>query len=209
MKKDLVKSRLAIVERKEGYPSALTSEESVKKIPREKEASLRHKSQRNREDTVAAWLLARYMMGDLHVAYDEYGKGYLTDRPDIHFNLTHCQSGTACVVSQRECGVDMEGIIAYKSSLARHICTEEELKMLEEANDKDKLLTRLWTIKEAYVKMLGIGIAYGLKNVNTCEMDEDVHVMENDEYCLAVVERKDENGTAELTTQYIEPTEML
>ncbi len=99
------------------------------------------------------------------LSFGEMGKPVFRDYPRIHFNLSHCMGLAVCLFSETECGVDCESIRKYKPRTAQRVCTPQENATLEAAEDPDILFTRLWTLKEAYVKAIGIGISYPLREV--------------------------------------------
>ncbi len=76
----------------------------------------------------------------------------------LHFNLSHCKQAIACVLSERPVGVDVESIGRYSESLARHVLSPEEFALVSSAPDPQIPFTRLWTQKEAVVKLTGRGI---------------------------------------------------
>lgn len=123
-----------------------------------------------------AHALLRECLKKRNICYDEstpllrseLGKPSLAERPDVHFNLSHAKGIAACVVSDRECGIDCEGIRDYRPNVVKRAFSEEEQRLLEAVSgeERDRLFTRLWTLKESYVKALGEGIAYPLNKVS-------------------------------------------
>lgn len=99
------------------------------------------------------------------LTFGEMGKPVFRDYPQICFNLSHCTGLAVCLFSETECGVDCESIRKYKPRTAQRVCTPQENAALEAAEDPDILFTRLWTLKESYVKAIGIGISYPLREV--------------------------------------------
>lgn len=97
--------------------------------------------------------------------FGEMGKPVLRDHPQLHFNLSHCSGLAVCLLSDTECGVDCESIRRCKSRIVERVCNTQEIAALESASDADFLFTRLWTLKEAYVKAIGVGISYPLREV--------------------------------------------
>ena len=97
--------------------------------------------------------------------FGEMGKPVLRDHPQLHFNLSHCSGLAVCLLSDTECGVDCESIRRCKSRIVERVCNAQEIAALESASDADFLFTRLWTLKEAYVKAIGVGISYPLREV--------------------------------------------
>ncbi len=104
---------------------------------------------------------------DKDFIFNKYGKPSLKDFPDIHFNVTHADGITAAVTSCVPCGIDAEPVREYRPNVMRRVFSESERKLVEEAlpEKRDELFFRLWTLKESYVKMLGIGISYPMKTV--------------------------------------------
>ncbi len=94
----------------------------------------------------------------------EHGKPALSGYTDVHFNLSHAAGIAACIVSSRECGIDCEMVREYRPNVIRRAFSEEEKRLMEETPESERSLMffRLWTLKEAYVKAIGIGISYPL-----------------------------------------------
>lgn len=101
------------------------------------------------------------------ISFGAHGKPYLAEYPDIHFNLTHADGIAACIVSRRECGIDAERVRKFPEKVLRRVFSEKERQTIEglPENERDLYFFRLWTLKEAYVKMLGVGISYPMRDV--------------------------------------------
>lgn len=93
------------------------------------------------------------------------GKPFFPDTPELHFNLSHCSGLAACLLSPSECGVDVERRRPLRNKVAKRVFSSDEQKALAESEDPDMLFTRLWTLKEAYVKAIGVGISYPMREV--------------------------------------------
>ena len=116
----------------------------------------------------------------------EHKKPYMPDYPDIHFNISHSGEYVALAVSQKPVGVDIEKIKEYNYDVAKRVCNERELKQLEESNDKASYFIKLWTQKEAVLKMKGIGIAKG--DIKNCLNNQNVESERIEDYWLSVCE---------------------
>jgi len=101
------------------------------------------------------------------IAKNKMGKPSLAERPDINYNLSHAEGITACMVSDYECGIDCEKVRDFRQNVIRRVFSENEKKMFEGTPDEEKnlLFFRLWTLKEAYVKAIGIGVSYPMDTV--------------------------------------------
>lgn len=104
-------------------------------------------------------------LGAYHLECTEAGKPFLPECPALHFNLSHCSGLAACLLSPLECGVDVEFCRPLRERVVRRVFSEKEKQALALADDPDLLFTALWTLKEAYVKALGIGIGYPMREV--------------------------------------------
>jgi 4'-phosphopantetheinyl transferase len=88
----------------------------------------------------------------------------------LRFNLSHCAGMVVCAFAYgREVGIDSENVNAKRriASIARRFFTKEETDALLSVPEDAQPLTfsRLWTLKEAYVKARGLGISgVGLDN---------------------------------------------
>lgn len=91
------------------------------------------------------------------------GKPFLNEYSDIFINLSHCKGLAVCAVGENALGIDCEGIRKLKSGVVRRVCTEQEALEIENATDHDLCFTRLWTLKESFVKAVGRGISYPMK----------------------------------------------
>lgn len=98
-------------------------------------------------------------------AYNEHGKPYLVAHPGIHFSISHCKEAVGCLVADRPCGLDIERIRKAKEDLVRHTMSPEEAETIFCDPYPDLAFTRLWTQKEAVLKLKGTGIVDDLHHV--------------------------------------------
>jgi 4'-phosphopantetheinyl transferase len=106
----------------------------------------------------------------LEFCHNQYGKPFLDPHCNsmgILFNVSHSSEIMICAItSAREIGIDIE----YVSSdidvleLADRFFTPQEAVLLKSLHEEDRRESFyvFWTIKEAYLKALGTGIANGL-----------------------------------------------
>ena len=97
--------------------------------------------------------------------YNEHGKPSIVGHPEIFFNLSHCKEAAVCVVSDQPIGVDVESIREYKENLVRYTMNDEEISQISSAENPAVAFIRLWTMKEATMKLIGTGISNDMKTV--------------------------------------------
>lgn len=99
-----------------------------------------------------------------------HGRPEILDRPagvpDLRFNLSHTEGLIACAVTiGREVGVDVEHINRHLTHdvAGRHFAPREvsDLKRLPE-DEQRRVFFDYWTLKEAYIKARGFGLALPL-----------------------------------------------
>ncbi|MBC8026978.1 MAG: 4'-phosphopantetheinyl transferase superfamily protein [Steroidobacteraceae bacterium] len=120
-------------------------------------------------------VLARYAGVDptaLRFVTGEHGKPALAAEFEplgLHFNVTHTEGLVGIAVSRhRDVGFDAENLLERTTALklARRYFTAEEARNLEALplTEQPARFYSLWTLKEAWMKATGRGIAAGLDN---------------------------------------------
>lgn len=140
--------------------------------PQRRQQAMRFKMEQGRRECVAAYLLLKeglkkeYGITDNPVfEYDDGGKPRLQGFPDVYFNLSHCREAAVCALSDVPVGIDIETVRPFRESLARHVLSEEEYGGVAVAVRPDIEFIKLWTCKEAVLKLTGEGIRSDLKTV--------------------------------------------
>ncbi len=102
------------------------------------------------------------------LTFGELGKPSLTEYPEIRYNLSHSDGIAACIVGPDECGIDAEKVRDYRPNVVKRVFSDSERAMIDavdSSEEKNLLFFRLWTLKESYVKAIGIGVSYPMKTV--------------------------------------------
>lgn len=141
---------------------------SVSDQRREKVARLRAEGARCL--SLGAALLLDRLLADADLppagafAFGKQGKPHLPDRPDVHFSLSHSGSRVLCALSEAELGCDVEGPRRCDLALARRFFHPDETAWLLSLppREQDAAFLRLWTLKESYVKAVGLGLSLPL-----------------------------------------------
>ena len=127
-----------------------------------------------------------YDIKNYKIIKNEYGKPYFENN-NIYFNISNSGLVTVAAVSDKEIGIDIQRI-KYNDAIVNRTFTESEKEYLNKSTDKAKAFTLIWTMKESYVKMLGVGIGYGLKNIDTINIIDKFKVIEYEEYIISIYE---------------------
>lgn len=118
-------------------------------------------------------MLSRYAPvapADWRFIANAHGRPEILDRPpgvpDLRFNISHTDGLIACAVTiGREVGVDVEhvGRQLLHDVAGRHFAPKEvaDLRSLPAA-EQDRVFFDYWTLKEAYIKARGFGLALPL-----------------------------------------------
>lgn len=100
-----------------------------------------------------------------------YGKPFVQYK-DLQFNLSHSkQSAVLAVGMNCALGIDVESTAERKSilNIAQHYFHADEIARINQITDPEKMqdyFFQLWTLKEAFLKGLGTGIATGLDKIS-------------------------------------------
>ncbi len=110
-------------------------------------------------------LLAYHTDFDSNISYNEYGKPYLKNS-GVFFNISHCIGLAVCGIDNCEIGVDVENIREFPERVLKRSFSQREAEAVISSESPDETFFRVWTLKESFVKAVGIGISYPL---NTAE----------------------------------------
>ncbi|MFC5657818.1 4'-phosphopantetheinyl transferase family protein [Streptomyces nogalater] len=81
----------------------------------------------------------------------------------LRFNLSHAPGAAVCVVTRRtDCGIDVEEAAQQRTPRPSGVLAPAEAAALAglPAGRRADALLRYWTLKEAYTKALGLGLAH-------------------------------------------------
>ena len=131
----------------------------------------------------------------LNFDYINNGKPVLRNNPAINFNLSHCHRGVICAISSKPVGCDIEEIeTSLDLDLAHHCFNEQECRIITESEKPCVEFTKLWTVKEAVLKLTGDGINDDLPSLLTADLldklDIKTVVCENYGYVYSVCRYK-------------------
>lgn len=105
----------------------------------------------------------------LAFGYGEHGKPYLLNNNGYHFSASHSGSCIAFAGGDAPVGVDVERIREGKLKIAKRFFTDNEYGFIEKSAEPDTEFFKIWTAKEAYVKMLGVGLSEPLQSFDVLD----------------------------------------
>jgi 4'-phosphopantetheinyl transferase len=94
------------------------------------------------------------------LAYGPWGKPYLPERPDIHFNLSHSGDWVVGALGSTPVGVDVERMesIDFQSCLGAFSPEERTEFLALPSWERPHAFFSRWTLKESYMKATGEGL---------------------------------------------------
>jgi 4'-phosphopantetheinyl transferase len=160
--------------------------------PQRREQCLKFRYELGRQTCAAAYLLLcqglreGYGITEAPVFdYGEHGKPVIVGHPDIHFNLSHCREAAVCVVADHPVGIDVESFREYRESLVNYVMNDDEQLLIRQSTNPVVEFTRLWTMKEAVLKLSGEGLRNDMKGVLT-DFAGHLETIETDKYIYTI-----------------------
>jgi len=104
--------------------------------------------------------ISGYPVSSISIHRYSNGKPFLPDFPNLHFNITHTDHLAVLAIDTKLVGVDIEKVSTARMAVANRFFSESEKAMLKNCSGKkrDRLFFELWTIRESFVKAIGVGI---------------------------------------------------
>lgn len=137
-----------------------------------REKALRFRFPKGKMQSLGVGLLLRKACEDFgipeadeYVALEKNGKPYFINHPDVHFNLSHSESRAMCIMScgkDSPVGCDVEAIKRDRGELAERFFMPDEAAWIKSFADEtlqNSAFYRLWTLKESYMKVTGLGLS--------------------------------------------------
>ncbi len=103
----------------------------------------------------------------------KYGKAYISNYKNIHFNLSHSGKIVACAISDREVGIDVELIDpTIDLNIARYYFFNSEYENIIKSKSPSDEFFNYWVLKESYMKFTGLGFNLNLNSFEIIINDE-------------------------------------
>lgn len=141
--------------------------EALARLPEARQAEITSSARHNAPQLrVAGETLARKMLSeesgvapdDIVIKKEALGKPY-AESLNIHFSISHSNPYAICAVHHVPIGIDIQRADGVRELVLRRAYSSEEQRYVFSAPDgQAERFTRLWCMKEAYVKRLGSSI---------------------------------------------------
>lgn len=162
-----------------------TDEEVQRMLPlvsaQRREQALRFKHTLGQFCCLKSWLMLDAMhIGEMEFLYNEHGKPYIEGGP--FFSISHCKEAIAVAMDDQPVGIDVEAIRNVEQDLILRTMNEEEQQQIHSNRD----FTRLWTQKEAILKMEGTGITSFEQLQGLSISDYRIQTIEKEKYIYTI-----------------------
>ncbi|MBQ7873870.1 MAG: 4'-phosphopantetheinyl transferase superfamily protein [Oscillospiraceae bacterium] len=121
--------------------------------------------------SATAGLMLRKVLGvdeDGKLKYNEHGKPFVEHGPC--FSISHSRKYSVLTVSENEIGIDIEMHESAKEAVIKRCFAEEEQFFAKMSTEN---FLRIWTAKEAVLKLLGTGFSFSPKSFSVLPLDEE------------------------------------
>lgn len=160
------------------------------KIPKLKKDKIdKYKNYDTKVRSIVGEILLKNLLLKSNISYNsldyyinEYGKPYLKNI-NIFFNISHSFDYVITTISDKDIGIDIEKIRKTPLNIINQFATEKEKAyILSSNNNIEERIFKIYTLKEAYFKMLGtnlnhiLKVEFTIKNNNIYCNDEKVKV---------------------------------
>lgn len=133
------------------------------KLPYRYNKAMKYRFDKDFKLSIAAsylMLLAMPDISDDKIKINEFGKPYVDG---IYFNISHSGEFATLVIDTTECGIDIEIIKDRNVNINSKIFLDDEDTFVKE---DDENFFKLWTLKEAVLKLFGVGFNKRAKDIN-------------------------------------------
>ena len=154
----------------------------------------KYKIEDDYNSSLIAWsILTNKLNQDFNIVCEEikeskYNKPYIEN---IYFNITHSHSIVGVIISNEECGIDIELInnkLDHNLLSKKILSSTEYTEYLKSANQQEYIIMK-WTQKEAHFKKVGTGIVRSnLSYIDTSEIyTTKIKDANNNDYYMSYV----------------------
>ncbi|MGE6487387.1 4'-phosphopantetheinyl transferase family protein [Paenisporosarcina sp. NPDC076898] len=138
------------------------------------------------------YILKKYLkiQGSVLIQKNKYGKPFLVNSPNIHYNISHTKGIMVCAISACYVGIDIERIKNFNKRIPKRFFTENEQNYIySREEDQNNRFFEVWTRKEAYVKWIGKGLEMPLDSFDVLSI-ENIYTFSYGVYTISVCNKE-------------------
>lgn len=140
-----------------------------------REKILRYYKSEDRKRSLGAGIIIEQILkenglSEDHLKYSENGKPVADN---LFFNVSHAGDYVVGVSSDCDVGCDIEKIMDAPIEIAEHYFNQSEIEYIKSESDKNKAFFTLWTLKESYMKMTGMGMSLPLDSFEIIKTEKE------------------------------------
>lgn len=123
------------------------------------------------------------------------GKPVFKERTDLYFNISHTANIVVVVMARKPIGIDIDGNRNFSDRMIDKFYSKKEAQWVygNELRKSDRFFN-IWTMKEAFSKMRGDGIARTILNVEFLHDTDQVECIFNGEKQDVLIEEQEYYG---------------
>ena len=107
------------------------------------------------------------------ILLDENGKPHF-GQEDCHFSISYTGGWVFCALSDSRIGLDAEKIRAVSTNAVNGVLSQKEWVQYSVSSNPTECFMQLWTLKEAFCKFTGLGIAKTKLNEVSFDLADDM-----------------------------------
>ncbi|WP_406536470.1 4'-phosphopantetheinyl transferase family protein [Methanobrevibacter sp.] len=129
-----------------------------------------YRFEKDKKLSAGAYLLLKKLLEEEDITKpafktEKYGKAYISNYDNIHFNLSHSDRIVLCAISDMAVGVDVEYIdTEIDLNIAQHYFYNSEYETIMKSENPSDEFFNYWVLKESYMKYTGLGMNLELDN---------------------------------------------
>ncbi len=101
---------------------------------------------------------------EIEIKKGEHGKPYADT--DFYYNLSHTRGLVVIAISDNEVGIDCEYIRPANLRIMDKFFSPDEKNAVLSSDDPYNEIIKYWTLKESYIKLLGVGFSERVSEIN-------------------------------------------
>lgn len=143
----------------------------------------------DRHDLLEQVLLHEHNIKNYELVYNKNGKPSIKNQP-VCINLSTSKGISAVVTAHVDVGICIRHFF-YDDTICDKCFNQKEKEKVRESQNYEYDFTRIYTLKIAYLKMLGLKKEYPLIDIDTVELDGWRYTA-NKDYIVSILYRKKE-----------------